>query len=66
MKIQTVQMLTTSTLGASTSLVAPTIVEAITSNPTQLSQVITQLVIAIVTIVQLFKNKRNEKVQKLS
>lgn len=58
MKMQTVQILTTSSLGASTSLVAPTIVEAITSNPTQLSQVITQLVIAIVTIVQLFKKQK--------
>lgn len=58
MKIQTVQMLTTSTLGASSSLVAPTVLEAIASNPTQISQVITQLVIAIVTIIQLFKKEK--------
>ena len=58
MKLETVQTLTTSTLGASTSLVAPTVLEAITTNPTQISQVITQLVIAIVTIIQLFKREK--------
>lgn len=58
MMTNTLKVLTTSAVAVGASEVAPTVLDTVTADPGQLSQIVTQVLILFVTIFKLFKKKQ--------
>lgn len=58
MMTNTLKVLATSAVAVSASEVAPSVLDTVTADPGQLSQIVTQVLILFITIFKLFKKSK--------